>query len=211
MPRHPFFVPARPSSCPSPPHAYADVFRSRQVEGRGRSCPHCRWWWSPSVRSPPTFPPPSALSSPLLSSPLLFVTHDVSVSPSSSSTKTTSRSSSIDEKKLQATLKRLHVQHIPGIEEVNIVKGEQVVHFKNPKVSASIQANTYVVTGQAQDRTLAEVVASGGMGRMPDMRMIQEMIAKMGGGVPGMPRVAEGAEDDEEVPDLVENFEAASK
>ena len=94
---------------------------------------------------------------------------------------------------------------------MNIVKGEQVVHFKNPKVSASIQANTYVVTGQAQDRTLTEVVASGGMGRMPDMRMIQEMIAKMGGGVPGMPRVAEGAEDDEEVPDLVENFEAASK
>jgi hypothetical protein len=39
-----------------------------------------------------------------------------------------------DDKKLQGTLKRLGVQPIAGIEEVNIFKTDgNVVHFVNPK------------------------------------------------------------------------------
>ena len=43
------------------------------------------------------------------------------------------KGSAMDDKKLQATLKRLGVTPIPGIEEVNIFKDDDVVHFVNPK------------------------------------------------------------------------------
>jgi len=54
-----------------------------------------------------------------------------------------------DDKRLQSTLKRLNVTNIPGIEEVNIIKDDVVIAFQNPKVQASIPANTYVVSGTA--------------------------------------------------------------
>ena len=38
-----------------------------------------------------------------------------------------------DDKRLQSTLKRLGVNSIPGIEEVNIFKDDSVIHFTNPK------------------------------------------------------------------------------
>jgi NACalpha-BTF3-like transcription factor len=48
--------------------------------------------------------------------------------------KATHKTSSVDDKKLQATLKRLNVTAIPGIEEVNLFQEDgQVIHFSNPK------------------------------------------------------------------------------
>jgi hypothetical protein len=47
------------------------------------------------------------------------------------------KTTSTDDKRLQNTLKRLGVNTIPGIEEVNIFKDDQeVVHFVNPKGEA---------------------------------------------------------------------------
>ena len=44
------------------------------------------------------------------------------------------KTTSTDDKRLQNTLKRLGVNTIPGIEEVNIFKdNSEVVHFVNPK------------------------------------------------------------------------------
>lgn len=44
-----------------------------------------------------------------------------------------------DDKRLQNTLKRLGVNNIPGIEEVNLFKDNgTVIHFKNPKVCAAV-------------------------------------------------------------------------
>merc|ERR1719281_160310 len=52
-----------------------------------------------------------------------------------------------DDKQLQAQLKRLGVNTIPGIEEVNMFREDgSVLHFAAPKVQASVTANTYVVT-----------------------------------------------------------------
>ena len=46
-----------------------------------------------------------------------------------------------DDKKLQSTLKKLNVQHVPSIEEVNMFKEDgSVIHFTNPKGN-----NSYVV------------------------------------------------------------------
>ncbi len=44
--------------------------------------------------------------------------------------------STTDDKRLQATLKRLGVNTIPGIEEVNLFVENDVIHFTNPKGNA---------------------------------------------------------------------------
>ena len=43
------------------------------------------------------------------------------------------KAATTDDKRLQNTLKRLGVNSIPGIEEVNIFKDDTVIHFANPK------------------------------------------------------------------------------
>jgi uncharacterized secreted protein with C-terminal beta-propeller domain len=44
------------------------------------------------------------------------------------------KSSGTDDKKLQTTLKKMNVQPIPGIEEVNMFKADgNVIHFSAPK------------------------------------------------------------------------------
>ncbi len=92
------------------------------------------------------------------------------------------KTTSTDDKRLQNTLKRLGVNTIPGIEEVNIFKDDSVIHFVNPKgefvtgsfcsaaspverpaeprallpscaVQASIAANTYVISGPSQQKS----------------------------------------------------------
>ncbi|EEH56068.1 uncharacterized protein MICPUCDRAFT_8355, partial [Micromonas pusilla CCMP1545] len=68
------------------------------------------------------------------------------------------KTTSTDDKRLQNTLKRLGVNVIPGIEEVNIFKDDVVTHFTNPKVQASIAANTYVVSGPSQTKKLQDLL-----------------------------------------------------
>ena len=61
------------------------------------------------------------------------------------------RTATADDKKLQTSLKKLNVNTIPGIEEVNMIRDDgQVLHFNNPKVQASLAANTFAVTGHAE-------------------------------------------------------------
>ncbi|CAI6008978.1 unnamed protein product [Closterium sp. NIES-65] len=43
------------------------------------------------------------------------------------------KTTTTDDKRLSSTLKRLGVNTIPGIEEVNIFKDDTVLHFSNPK------------------------------------------------------------------------------
>ncbi|CAL1147252.1 unnamed protein product, partial [Cladocopium goreaui] len=62
-----------------------------------------------------------------------------------------------DDKQLQAQLKRLGVNNIPGIEEVNMFKEDgEVLHFASPKVQASVGANTYVISGHAENKKLED-------------------------------------------------------
>ena len=47
----------------------------------------------------------------------------------------------------------ISVNNINGIEEVNMIKdGGCVIHFNNPKVQASLAANTFAVTGHAENK-----------------------------------------------------------
>ena len=52
------------------------------------------------------------------------------------------------EKRLQANLKKLSCNTIPGIEEVNLFKSDgTVIHFVTPKVDAEVSSNTFIVSG----------------------------------------------------------------
>jgi len=122
-----------------------------------------------------------------------------------------------DDKRLQNTLKRLGVNTIPGIEEVNIFKSDnEVVHFQNPKVQASIAANTYVISGPSQTKKIQELLPNILNQMGPDSlthlkKIMQQYTAQMGGmGFPGAPPGAAGGDDDD-VPELVENFEETAQ
>ena len=116
------------------------------------------------------------------------------------------KTTSTDDKRLTNTLKRLGVNVIPGIEEVNIFKDDDVVHFTNPKVQASIAANTYVVSGPNETKALADMMPAI-MNQLGDMT---EALKTAGGDIED----ADGDDDDDDdddIPDLVENFEEVSE
>ncbi|CAG9465368.1 unnamed protein product [Pedinophyceae sp. YPF-701] len=122
-----------------------------------------------------------------------------------------------DDKRLQSTLKRMGVNVIPGIEEVNIFQSESVIQFKNPKVQASIAANTYVVSGTPVTRSLADMIPQllqqGAGGNAMQMQALQEMLASFqkGGAAGGAGASGVVDDDDDDVPDLVDNFEEATQ
>merc|ERR1711935_763095 len=68
------------------------------------------------------------------------------------------KTTTTDDKRLQNTLKRLGINSIPAIEEVNLfMESGEVIHFTNPKVQASIAANTYVIIGHAETKKLQDL------------------------------------------------------
>lgn len=106
-----------------------------------------------------------------------------------------------DDKKLQSSLKKLSVNTIPGIEEVNIIKNDgSVIHFNNPKTQASISTNTFAITGHGENKQISEMLPGiltqlGPDGLMQLKKIASDMIS------------TKKIPDDDEVPDLVENFD----
>lgn len=117
-------------------------------------------------------------------------------------------------KKLGSTLKKLGVTNIPAIEEVNLFTSDgKVVHFSNPKVQASIAANTYVVSGPNETKQLTELLP-GIMNQLgPDnIDHLKQIADKMSYSNRAPSASSKDDEiDDDEVPDLIENFEDVSK
>jgi len=112
-----------------------------------------------------------------------------------------------DDKRLKTTLNRLNVRDIPAIEEVNLFKEDgHFIHFVNPKVQASIAANTYVVSGNAENKKLQDLLPGIITQLGPDnLEYLKKMYASFND------KLASKSEDGDEVPELVENFEAISK
>lgn len=66
-----------------------------------------------------------------------------------------------DDKKLQSTLKKLAVNNIPGIEEVNLIKNDgSVIHFNNPKTQASLASNVFAITGHGEQKQVIKKMYS---------------------------------------------------
>uniref|UniRef100_A0A6N2KB16 Nascent polypeptide-associated complex subunit beta n=2 Tax=Salix TaxID=40685 RepID=A0A6N2KB16_SALVM len=126
------------------------------------------------------------------------------------------KTTTTDDKRLQSTLKRIGVNAIPAIEEVNIFKDDIVIQFLNPKVQASVAANTWVVSGSPQTKKLQDILPQvlGHLGpdNLENLKKLAEQIQKQ---VPGAGSAAAAAaqDDDDDVPDLVpgETFEAAAE
>ncbi|KAJ6976909.1 nascent polypeptide-associated complex subunit beta-like [Populus alba x Populus x berolinensis] len=123
------------------------------------------------------------------------------------------KTTTTDDKRLQSTLKRIGVNAIPAIEEVNIFKDDIVIQFLNPKVQASIAANTWVVSGSPQTKKLQDILPQvlGHLGadNLDNLKKLAEQIQKQ---APGAGAAAQD-DDDDDVPDLVpgETFEAAAE
>ncbi|THU53712.1 hypothetical protein C4D60_Mb10t17350 [Musa balbisiana] len=110
------------------------------------------------------------------------------------------KTATTDDKRLQSTLKRIGVNAIPAIEEVNIFKDDLVTQFVNPKVQASIAANTWVVSGSPQTKR---------PDNLENLKRLAEHLQKQ---APGTGPAAKQDDDEDDVPELVpgETFEAAA-
>merc|ERR1711881_508387 len=123
------------------------------------------------------------------------------------------RTATTDDKKLQSSLKKLSVNNIPGIEEVNMIKDDgTVIHFNNPKVQASLAANTFAVTGHAENKQITEMLP-GILNQLgaESLTHLKRLASNVTGGGTGAMEPGLEDDDDDEVPDLVENFDEVSK
>lgn len=114
-----------------------------------------------------------------------------------------------DDKKLQSCLKKLSVNTIPGIEEVNMIKDDgTVIHFNNPKAQASLSANTFAITGHGENKQITDmlpgILSQLGPEGLTQLKRLASSVASSG-------VTKTTVEEDDEVPDLVENFDEASK
>ncbi|CDW54008.1 NAC domain containing protein [Trichuris trichiura] len=107
-----------------------------------------------------------------------------------------------DDKKLHSNLKKLAVTNIPGIEEVNMIKDDgTVIHFNNPKVQASVPANTFAVIGHAENKHLTEMLPG----------ILNQLGAESLGHLKRLADNVVAADEDDDVPELVGDFEEPSK
>jgi len=113
------------------------------------------------------------------------------------------RVTTTDDKKIQSSLKKLSVTNISGIEEVNMIKSDgKVINFNNPTVQASLSANTFAISGHGEEKHFTDLLPNilnhlGADG----FNQIKRHASSM----------AQAAADEDEVPELVEDFEATSK
>ncbi|XP_068425585.1 transcription factor BTF3 homolog 4-like [Clinocottus analis] len=125
------------------------------------------------------------------------------------------KTATADDKKLQGSLKKLAVNNIAGIEEVNMIKDDgTVIHFNNPKVQASLSANTFAITGHAENKQLTEmlpgILSQLGADSLSSLRKLAEQFPRQSMDMKAVKEVI-AEEEDDDVPDLVENFDEASK
>uniref|UniRef100_A0A1B6ENW5 Transcription factor BTF3 n=1 Tax=Cuerna arida TaxID=1464854 RepID=A0A1B6ENW5_9HEMI len=112
-----------------------------------------------------------------------------------------------DDKKLQSSLKKLAVNPIPGIEEVNMIKDDgTVIHFNNPKTQASLNSNTFAITGHSENKQIGDllpgILSQLGPEGMNHLKRLANNVSN--------PAAAAANLDDLEVPD-VGNFDDALK
>jgi len=122
------------------------------------------------------------------------------------------KASNTDDKKLQSQLKKLQINPIPGIEEVNMFKDDgSVLHFSAPKVQASSQANTFAISGQAETKQVSEMLPSivnqlGPEGFASLRKLAMEKVDEEKAAA-----VTQEVKADDDVPELEGDFEQASK
>jgi nascent polypeptide-associated complex subunit beta len=128
------------------------------------------------------------------------------------------KSSGTDDKKLQTALKKLNVQPIQAIEEVNMFKSDgNVIHFSAPKVHASVPSNTFAIYGNGEDKELTELVPGIlnqlGPDSLASLRKLAESYQSMQKEKGEDGDKKDDEDDDDDIPDLVagDNFESKAE
>ncbi|CAF3552158.1 unnamed protein product [Rotaria socialis] len=129
------------------------------------------------------------------------------------------RPANVDDKKLQSSLKKLAANNIPGIEEVNLFKDNgEVIHFASPKVQASLSSNTFAISGTSDTKSLQDMLPTimSQMSMTTDLGLASDAVRRKIGSQGDQQTGGDGQtgtneqEGDDEVPDLVENFDDVS-
>jgi nascent polypeptide-associated complex subunit beta len=115
----------------------------------------------------------------------------------------TAAASLSDDKKLSTQYKKMGLNQIAGIEEVNMFTDKnEVIHFKDPKVHGSLQSNTYAISGPCEKKGLQEmlpkVISQLGSENLMSLRKVMEQASAAGAGAG-------------DIPDMDTNFEEVSK
>ncbi|KAG2372571.1 putative disease resistance protein [Vigna angularis] len=128
------------------------------------------------------------------------------------------KTTTTDDKRLQSTLKRIGVNAIPAIEEVNIFKDDVVIQFLNPK--DYILLNTIFCFAELQD-ILPNIIhqlavyskKNAGPDNLENLKKLAEQFQKQAPEAGAAATTAQDDDDDEAVPDLVpgETFEAVAE
>ena len=114
-----------------------------------------------------------------------------------------------EDKKLKQQLKKFNVQSLPDIEEVNFFRDDDtVMTFKRPAVDFSVRDNLLVVSGSPETKEIEAM--------LPDIlkQCGPEQAAKLKDVVKKDDKKADGIkeeEDEDDIPELVGNFDYASK
>merc|ERR1712130_1052958 len=125
------------------------------------------------------------------------------------------------EKRLQANLKKLSCNTIPGIEEVNLFKSDgTVIHFVSPKVDAEVSSNTFIVSGNFTTNKIEELlpdilpqIGSDHLTQLKDYAEKFEALRPNNDDGDEAPALV-GAGDSEDVPTLIDddlNFEQVAQ
>lgn len=84
-----------------------------------------------------------------------------------------------------------------------------VIHFNNPKAQASLAANTFAITGHGEVKQITDMLP-GILNQLGNEGLTHlKRLATSVGSAGGLGKITN--EDEEDVPDLVENFDEASK
>ncbi|BGP42851.1 Nascent polypeptide-associated complex subunit beta [Rhodotorula kratochvilovae] len=115
------------------------------------------------------------------------------------------QATSQDDSKLRNQLKKLNVQGIGPVDEVNMFKDDGVLHFQRPTVHAAAGNNTFAIYGHGVHKDLAEMMPSVINQLGPDTMAVLQRIAEQYKLQNGAAGAAEGdAQEADEVPELVE-------
>jgi nascent polypeptide-associated complex subunit beta len=140
------------------------------------------------------------------------------------------------------SLKKLAVNNIQGIDEINMFKDNgEVIHFVNPRVQASLASNVFVIQGQSETKRKSKIYSLLEW-KKKKQSLIRSEILELADMLPSMMQslggdslfnlknltktlantnladelksnlaAAAAAAGDEDIPELVENFDEVSK
>lgn len=125
-----------------------------------------------------------------------------------------SQNARADDKKLKFSLKKLGANSVSGIEEVNVFTNQGTeIHFHNLKVREALVVNTVSITDHTDTEQLTETLPSIfnqlSADSLTSLQRLAEALSTQC--VDGKPSLVPREKEDDEVPDLLENFDKPSK